>query len=187
MMQTRFKNRIYRKKTFAAETELLQKPAQPPRALKLMSYNIHSGIGRDKRYRLDRTLAVLEAEKPDILALQEVDRNLSRSHFDDQSQIIAEALGMHHHHCVNQNIGDGEYGITTFSRFPILNRERHDLSVRSRIFGPRGTLRTTCSWMRPPSCTCSTCTWACGCGNATTSAAGYSANRFCWMKPCRIR
>ena len=138
MIQKRFNNRLKREKEILTETDLRRKP----RTLKLMSYNIHSGIGRDKRYRLDRTLSVLEAEKPDILALQEVDRNLSRSNFDDQSQIIAKTLGMHYHHCVNQNIGDGEYGITTFSRFPILNRERHDLSVRSRIFGPRGTLRT---------------------------------------------
>ncbi len=114
----------------------------PGRTIKVMSYNIHSGIGRDRVYHLDRIIEVLAAENPDIIALQEVDRNLSRSNFDDQSRRIGEALGMHYQHCVNQYIEAGEYGISTFSRFPIVNQERHDLSVRSRIFGPRGTLRT---------------------------------------------
>lgn len=109
--------------------------------LKIMTYNIHSGIGRDKRYRLDRIIKVLSEENPDVVALQEVDKNLSRSLYQDQSRIIAEALGMHYHHCVNHYFEDGEYGITTLSRFPITNRERHSLSYRERD-EPRGSLRT---------------------------------------------
>ena len=44
------------------------------------SYNIHKGIGgRDRRYRLERILAVIEHEQPDFLCLQEVDRELYRA------------------------------------------------------------------------------------------------------------
>ncbi len=108
---------------------------------KIMTYNIHSGIGRDKRYQLDRIIRIIAEEDPDIVALQEVDKNLPRSNFDDQSKIIAEALDMHYHHCVNRYIGKGEYGITTLSRVPLKNPKRHELTFRRRL-EPRGGLRT---------------------------------------------
>lgn len=106
-----------------------------------MTYNIHSGFGRDKSYNLERTIQVIKNETPDIVALQEVDRNLSRSNFDDQSRIIADALDMNYVHCVNRYLQNGEFGITTLSRFPVLHEKRHDLSYRPYM-EPRGTLRT---------------------------------------------
>lgn len=106
-----------------------------------MTYNIHSGFGRDKRYKLDRIIQVIQGENPDIVALQEVDYNLSRSNFQNQSKIIADELGMIYHHCVNRYIEDGEYGITTLSQFQMINTQRHDLSFRKR-HEPRGSLRT---------------------------------------------
>ena len=46
--------------------------------MRLLTYNIHKGIGgADRRYRLERILQVIAAEEPDIVCLQEVDRNLS--------------------------------------------------------------------------------------------------------------
>ena len=53
--------------------------------MRLLSYNIHKGIGgRDRRYRLERIIGVIEEENPDLICLQEVDRNVRRSRFDDQ-------------------------------------------------------------------------------------------------------
>jgi endonuclease/exonuclease/phosphatase family metal-dependent hydrolase len=114
--------------------------------LKVMTYNIHYGVGRDNRYRLDRIIAIIKNEDPDVVALQEVDKNLSRTNFDDQPRIIADALGMHFHHCVNRRIGDGEFGIATLSRFPIWENQRYDLSFqprfRIRYIEPRGALHS---------------------------------------------
>lgn len=113
--------------------------------LKIMTYNIHYGIGRDRCYRLDRVIDVIKSENPDIVALQEVDKNLPRSEFDDQPKIIADALNMHFHSCVNLCIGNGEFGLATLSRFPIQESQRHDLSFCPRVklrFRPRGTLRS---------------------------------------------
>lgn len=114
--------------------------------LKVMTYNIHSGIGRDNRYSLDRIIDVIKNEDPDIVALQEVDKNLSRTNSDDQPRIIADALGMHFHHCVNRRMREGEYGIATLSRFPIRKNQRHDLSFsprfRLRHVEPRGALHS---------------------------------------------
>ena len=65
--------------------------------MRVLSYNIHKGIGgRDRRYRLERVKAVIAAAEPDVLCLQEVDRNVRRSRFDDQPRLLAEwFLGRH--------------------------------------------------------------------------------------------
>ncbi len=115
------------------------------RCLKIMTYNIHYGIGRDRKYRLDRVIDVIKNEKPDVVALQEVDKGMSRSNLDDQPYIIADSLNMNFHYCVNLSIGDGEFGLATFSRFPICGNLRYDLSFSPRLklrFRPRGILRT---------------------------------------------
>lgn len=91
---------------------------------------------------LDRIIEIIAVENPDIVALQEVDKNLDRSAFNDQTRIIGTELAMNHHHCVNRFIADGEYGITTLTRFPIVNKQRHDLSYNKRNVEPRGSLRT---------------------------------------------
>ena len=113
--------------------------------LKIMTYNIHYGIGRDRVYRLDRIVDVIKSENPDVVALQEVDKNMHRSQFDDQPKIIADILDMNFHYCVNWCIGDGKFGLATFSRFPIKENLHHDLSFCPRLkwrYRPRGTLRT---------------------------------------------
>ncbi len=116
------------------------------RYLKIMTYNIHYGVGRDNHYRLNRIIEVIKNEDPDVVALQEVDKKLPRTNFDDQPEIIADALGMHFHHCVNRRIGDGEFGIATLSRFPFQENQRHDLSFRTRFrlrhVEPRGALHS---------------------------------------------
>ena len=53
--------------------------------MRLLSYNIHKGIGgRDRRYRLERIFQVIADEHPDMVCLQEVDRNVARTRHDDQ-------------------------------------------------------------------------------------------------------
>lgn len=65
--------------------------------LTLVSYNIHKGIGgRDRRYRLERIVNVIQDAAPDIVCLQEVDRNVRRSHFDDQPHLLSELLDLPH-------------------------------------------------------------------------------------------
>src|SRR5665213_1819190 len=61
--------------------------------MKLLTYNIHKGVGADRRYRLERVIAVIKAEAPDLICLQEVDRNVRRSRRDDQPALLADKLG----------------------------------------------------------------------------------------------
>jgi endonuclease/exonuclease/phosphatase family metal-dependent hydrolase len=84
---------------------------------------------------------VIRRERPDIIALQEVDQGISRSNYDHQPRMIARALTMYHYFCVNRRIGHGNFGITTFSRFPIIKTKRFDLSYGLKR-EPRGLSRT---------------------------------------------
>ena len=95
--------------------------ANPRRVtMRLLSYNIHKGIGgRDRRYRLDRIIQVIQAEDPDFICLQEVDRHLARSRHDDQPRKLSEALkATAHLYQSNVRLKNGGYGNLVLSRWP---------------------------------------------------------------------
>jgi endonuclease/exonuclease/phosphatase family metal-dependent hydrolase len=105
--------------------------------MRLMSWNIHKGIGgRDRRYSLARIVDCIEAENPDLICLQEVDRHVGRSRHDDQPRLLARSF---HCHAVFQStvaVGDGSYGNLVLSRWPIASR--HRITLRRRTRKPRG-------------------------------------------------
>ncbi|MDP6358383.1 MAG: endonuclease/exonuclease/phosphatase family protein [Planctomycetota bacterium] len=105
-----------------------------------MSYNIHKAIGGvDRLYRLERIIDVIDAENPDLICLQEVDRNVRRSRFDDQPKLLqrifhpAEAIFQ-----LNVHLKTGGYGNLVLSRWPIVTK--HRLSLRFRQKKPRGAI-----------------------------------------------
>jgi len=69
----------------------------------IMTYNIHSGVGVDGRYDLERIARTITDAGADIVFLQEVERNTepctsrkwSTNHDDDQAEKLAELTGMH--------------------------------------------------------------------------------------------
>lgn len=106
--------------------------------MRLLSYNIHKGIGgRDRRYRLERIIGVIEAENPDLICLQEVDRGLVRSGTHDQPRLLAEAF-----HAIgvlfqlNVHIKSGGYGNLMLTRWPLLSH--HQIGLRLSQRKPRG-------------------------------------------------
>jgi len=105
--------------------------------MRLLSWNIHKGIGgRDRRYSLGRVIDVIEAENPDVVCLQEVDRLVRRSRFDDQPRLLAQALRCHGVFQVNVPVGRGGYGNLVLSRWPVASR--HRVSLRQGGRKPRG-------------------------------------------------
>jgi len=95
--------------------------------LRLLSYNIHSGVGLDGRLDLDRIGDVIDDSGADVVALQEVDRfRREQSAFEDQPAVLAQRLGMHLAYAANL---DGEpahpgapraqYGTALLSRLPL--------------------------------------------------------------------
>jgi endonuclease/exonuclease/phosphatase family metal-dependent hydrolase len=106
--------------------------------MRLLSYNIHKGIGgRDRRYRLERIIQVIDAEKPDFVCLQEVDRHLERSRHDDQPKKLFDALQAKSHlFQLNVHFSSGGYGNLVLSRWPF--RQSHQISLRRKRRKPRG-------------------------------------------------
>ena len=88
--------------------------------LRVLCYNIHTGIGMDKKLDLERTAKVINEQKPDLVALQEVDRNANRTAKQDQPALLEKLTGMKavYGKTINHS-SSGEYGIAILSRFPI--------------------------------------------------------------------
>jgi endonuclease/exonuclease/phosphatase family metal-dependent hydrolase len=106
--------------------------------MRILSYNIHKGIGgRDRRYRFGRVLAVIEAANPDIVCLQEVDRNVRRSRFHDQPQLLVDYFGDRQPlYQMNVRLKEGGYGNLLLSRWPMASH--HQISLRHEERKPRG-------------------------------------------------
>jgi endonuclease/exonuclease/phosphatase family metal-dependent hydrolase len=106
--------------------------------MRLLSYNIHKGIGgRDRRYRFNRIIDVIEAENPDIVCLQEVDRHVRRSRFHDQPKLLTDAFHyVSHLFQLNVHLRTGGYGNLLLSRWPLVSK--HQISLRLNTRKPRG-------------------------------------------------
>jgi endonuclease/exonuclease/phosphatase family metal-dependent hydrolase len=106
--------------------------------MRLLSYNIHKGVGgRDRLYRIERILQVIEAESPDLVCLQEVDRNVRRSLHDDQPALLAKAIEtLGSLYQVNVRRKAGGYGNLVLSRWAF--QSTHQLSIRYKRHKPRG-------------------------------------------------
>lgn len=98
--------------------------ATEPATIRVASYNIKHGRGNDNVVDLARTAGVLRALAPDIVGLQEVDREAERSGKVDEARVIGESLGLHHAFGRFMDFQGGAYGMGVLSRFPItLSRE----------------------------------------------------------------
>jgi endonuclease/exonuclease/phosphatase family metal-dependent hydrolase len=106
--------------------------------VKLLSYNIHKGVGgRDRVYSLERICRVIEEERPDLICLQEVTRNARRTHYHDQPRLLAKHFNARAA-CFQLNVHyrNGGYGNLLLSRWPL--HLRHHVSLRLGRRKPRG-------------------------------------------------
>ncbi|MBK8012179.1 MAG: endonuclease/exonuclease/phosphatase family protein [Deltaproteobacteria bacterium] len=100
--------------------------------LRVLTYNIHKCIGgRDRRYDPRRIRDVILHHEPDIVFLQEVDDDVSRSNGDRQFELLGELLGFRHRIWFpNVRVqGGGRYGNAILSRYPLSQAENVDLTV----------------------------------------------------------
>lgn len=100
-----------------------------------MTYNIRSGRGVDGRLNLERIAKVIEAENPDVVALQEVDVRRRRTRHQDQALELAERLGYHGAFVAAQSWSQGgeEYGNALLSRYPLGDCRRVTLPKPARL------------------------------------------------------
>ncbi|WP_448615943.1 endonuclease/exonuclease/phosphatase family protein [Modestobacter sp. URMC 112] len=122
-------------------------PDQPPIPVRLLSFNVHHGVGRDGRHDLPRLARLLADTDADVICLQEVDRHYGeRSEHVDQGLLLSRALDMQlawGPAIDRPTPGPGgdrqQYGNALLSRLPILISDVHPLPGGGE---PRSALRT---------------------------------------------
>lgn len=107
--------------------------ATPAVALRVLSFNMHTGIGTDGRLDLAATARFIRHSGADVIGLQEVDVHWSaRSEFRDQAADLAASLNMRVFFAPIYDLpppADGQprrqYGVAVLSRYPIVHAENH--------------------------------------------------------------
>ncbi|WP_369139724.1 endonuclease/exonuclease/phosphatase family protein [Modestobacter versicolor] len=103
-------------------------------AVRLVTFNVHHGVGDDGRHDLARVARVLDDADADVICLQEVDRHFGgRSEHVDQALLLAEALDRELVWSPSiDRPGSGEshrrqYGNAVLSRLPVRGSHVHRL------------------------------------------------------------
>lgn len=90
-----------------------------PDNIRVMTYNVHSCVGMDGKTAPERIARLIGRHKPDIVALQELDRGRKRTGIVDQPHLIAKELEMLYHFHPSIVDDDERYGNAILSRFPM--------------------------------------------------------------------
>jgi endonuclease/exonuclease/phosphatase family metal-dependent hydrolase len=101
--------------------------ASETKPIRVLCWNIHHGVGVDGKLDLERIAKVISDAKPDLVALQEVDKQCSRSGKVDQTAELARLTGMTGVFGKAMDFGGGEYGQAILSRHPIGSHKVHPL------------------------------------------------------------
>lgn len=110
------------------------------RPLTVATWNVHGGVGRDRRYSPARIADVVLETGADVIALQEVG---SRNASDVLLDALVGGTGFAAVDGWTCRRGGCDYGNVVLSRFPIVEAHRLDLTVRGRE--PRGALDVVAS------------------------------------------
>lgn len=114
----------------------------PLKTLKIMTYNIHACNPPSKRgvADIEAITKVIQDAGPDIVFLQEVDKNTGRNkNYDDQADVIAKKLGMNAQFFPARAQGTGFYGVAILTKYKIEEAKLHLLpkpeNLEQRVLG----------------------------------------------------
>ena len=107
-----------------------------------MTYNVHRCVGVDRRLDIGRVAALIAQQKPDIVALQELDVCRPRTGVVDQAHAIAQKLGMHFHFHAAFHVEEEQYGDALLTAAPhrVIKAGPLPGLPRLRAVEPRGAL-----------------------------------------------
>lgn len=101
--------------------------AAEPLRVRVLTYNIHHGEGTDGNIDLARIASVIKRLKPDVVALQEVDKKTTRSNGVDQAAELGKLTEMHVAFGKAMDFAGGQYGEAILSRYPLQKFQIHAL------------------------------------------------------------
>jgi endonuclease/exonuclease/phosphatase family metal-dependent hydrolase len=110
------------------------------KTLRIMTFNIHVGVGMDKKLDLQRIADVINKERPDLVGLQEVDRGVKRTEAKDEIVELAGMTRMDYAFAHNIDFQGGQYGVAILSRSLIKSID-HKMFENKREAERRGMLR----------------------------------------------
>lgn len=90
-----------------------------PITLRILTYNIYHGETTDGRVDMDLFASIINEVKPDLVALQEVDKNAQRTGVIDITEELSKRTGLKGHFVKHRDFQGGEYGNAILSRFPV--------------------------------------------------------------------
>lgn len=91
--------------------------------LRILSYNIHHAEGVDGKLDIPRIAQVILSVEPDLVALQEVDKNTTRTGKVNQDIELAHLTKMNSVFGSNITFQGGQYGNAILSKFPIIKNK----------------------------------------------------------------
>lgn len=87
--------------------------------LRILTYNIYHGETTDGRVDMDLFGSIINDLKPDLVALQEVDKNAKRTGVIDITEELSKRTGLKGYFVKHRDFQGGEYGNAILSRFPV--------------------------------------------------------------------
>lgn len=115
-----------------------------PEQLRVLSYNIHhcNPPAQPNLIDVDAIAEVIKAQKPDLVALQEVDVHTQRSDDRDQAQLLSAKTSMQVFFARAIDFRGGAYGIAILSRFPIIESHQYALPTELTTEGEARVMAT---------------------------------------------
>lgn len=92
--------------------------ASSMQTLRVLTYNVHSCRGTDRKHDPARIAAVIAACNPDVIALQELDVGRARTGSIDQANVIAEHLKVQAHFHPALHVEEEKYGDAILTALP---------------------------------------------------------------------
>ncbi|HEX3919441.1 MAG TPA: endonuclease/exonuclease/phosphatase family protein [Caulobacteraceae bacterium] len=122
-----------------AKTQALDNRA---RMVRILTYNVHRCVGVDRKLDVGRVAAVIAAQEPDIVALQELDVGRARTGGVDQAHEIARRLGMTSHFNAALRVEEEQYGDAILTDLPerLVKAGPLPTHPRLKLLEPRGAV-----------------------------------------------
>jgi endonuclease/exonuclease/phosphatase family metal-dependent hydrolase len=115
------------------------------RDLVIATWNVHGGVGNDRRYHPARIAQVVDEMQVDVVALQEVG---SRASAENLLAVLVRETGFHAVDGWTLRRNGSDFGNAVLSRFPIVDTKRLDLTLPG--CEPRGAVDVVIAVPRGP-------------------------------------